>query len=180
MKPPSGRRALIVLPATIAGILATVSYYPDTPSRALPLIAGILLVSNLAYPSPTWIRLCGLRRRLTPPAVTRRYRHAVSTIVREPHGPRPAGRVKALLRRWRERAYFHLSRDEHDARTQIGMSLWHAERLAYNLESPSLALDCGEHGQNAGQWDDLEAELWPDGEWVDVIDQVRRDQGWKL
>ena len=100
MKPPSGRRALIVLPATIAGTCSC----PTWPT-----------------PVPTWIRLRGLCRRLTPPAVTRRYRFAVSAIVREPDGPRPAGRVRALLRRWRERAYFHLSRDEHDARTQIGM-----------------------------------------------------------
>ena len=63
MKPPSGRRALIVLPATMAGILAAVWYYPDTPSRPLPLITGTLLVSNLAYPSPGWIRLRGLCRR---------------------------------------------------------------------------------------------------------------------
>ena len=102
----------------------------------------------------------------------------MSAAVREPRGPRPAGHVKAPLRRWHERLYFHLSRDEHDARTQIGMSLRHTERLAYNLEGPLLALDRSERGQNAAQWDDLEARLWPDGQWVGVIDEVRREQGW--
>jgi len=94
----------------------------------------------------------------------RRLRRRISQIVREPCGPRPPGGTwRAKLREWRERAYFHLSREEWDARVQIGMSLWHIERLAYRA-------------QHQEQWAELEASLWPHSEWVQEIQDRRRGQ----
>jgi hypothetical protein len=62
----------------------------------------------------------------------------------------------------RERRRYGLSMAEWDCRKKIGMSLWHTERLAYHLPNPEW-------------WDDLEDEIWPDGEWTDVIEEHWRE-----
>lgn len=146
---------------TVAAVLAVAMIVgPDDPFGAFLFTAGILCVSSAVLPSPAWSWWFLLARRMT--------RRAVSAIVREPSGPRPSGRVRARMRQWRERLYFHLSRAEWDSRVQIGMSLWHTERLAYHLPNPE-------------EWDEREAmpDLWPDGEWTGVIEEVRREEGWK-
>lgn len=164
----SDLRFRVVMGATMAGILAAVWHYPSY--GALPWIGLIILASNVALPSPAWLRvrdfcywipwaLDGKRRKPAglPPAV--------------PEDPEDAA----------QRESYGLDLAEYDARILIGMPLGHLERLAYNLEGPLLALDRSERGRNAEQWDDLEAgpDLWPDGEWAGVIEEVRREQGWK-
>lgn len=155
--PHASLRWRIVIGSTVAACFATIYWwFPDREGDGLITLGAIFVVSNIALPSATWVRLSGMTRR------------AVPAIVREPRGPRPSGRVRARLRQWHERLYFHLSRAEWDSRVQIGMSLWHTERLAYHLPNPE-------------EWDEREVQpdLWPDGEWTGVIEEVRREEGWK-
>jgi hypothetical protein len=95
------------------------------------------------------------------PPVKRLTRAAISAIVREPHGPRPSGPLRARLRGWHERAYFHLSRAEWDARVKLGVSLWHPDHVAAGPVPPEL--------QRLEWW------LWPCGEWTDVIEEHWRE-----
>lgn len=166
----SDLRFRVVMGATMAGILAAVWHYPSY--GALPWIGLIILASNVALPSPAWLRVrdfcCWIPWAL---ADKRREPAAVTNTPATPEDPEDA----ALRKR------YELDLAEYDTRIQIGMPVGHPERLAYNLEGPTLALDRSERGRNAEQWDDLEAgpDLWPDGEWAGVIEEVRREQGWK-
>lgn len=139
---------------------------PRYPFAAALFTAGILAASSALLPAPAWSWWLRAAGHMIPRRVKRACRVAVPVIVREPKGPRRAERTKRARRReWHERLYFGLSRAEWDSRVQIGMSLWHTERLAYDLP-------------NAEEWDDLEVWIWPDG-WVHVIEEFRREQGWR-
>jgi hypothetical protein len=165
MKPGSSRRLLAVMAPTVAAVLAVALIVgTQYPFAALLFIAGILAVSSAALPAPAWSLWMQVASRMV-----RARRH------QEPPAPAEDPDDRA------QRERFHLDPAEYDARIQIGMPLGHLERLAYNLEGPLLALDRSERGRNAGQWNDLEAgpDLWPGGEWVHVIEEVRREEGWK-
>jgi hypothetical protein len=77
-------------------------------------------------------------------------------------GPAP---LRQRWKGWRERRRYGLSLAEWDSRKQIGMPLDHTERLAYDLDDPDM-------------WDDLEAEIWPEG-WIHIIEEHRREQEWR-
>ena len=141
---------------------------PAHPYWALAVTAAILAVSNVASPSPAWLRFTDFCRWI-PWALDSRLRKPAAAAF--PEDPGDAAQRKS----------YHLDLAEYDARILIGMPLGHLERLAYNLEGPLLALDRSMRGRNAEQWDDLESCrcLWPDGEWTGVIEEVRREQGWK-
>ena len=161
--PVTTRRLAAVMAPTVAACIATaLTLGPRYPFQALLCIAGILVVSSAALPAPAWSWWLRVASRMIPCRWKRTFRFTVSAIVGQPYGPRPAGRVKARIREWHERAYFHLSRAEWDARVQIGMSLWHTERLAYRLPSPE-------------RWDALEDSIWPDGAWIAVIEEFWRE-----
>lgn len=167
MKPPSDRRRITVLLATLAAIVgADLALGAAHPYWALAVTAAILAVSSMAYPSPMWLRFRDFCRWI-PWALDGKRRKPAATAI--PEDPDDAA----------QRQSYGLDLAEYDARILIGMPLGHLERLAYNLEGPTLALDRSERGRNAGQWDEREAQIWPDGEWTGVIEEVRREQGWK-
>lgn len=172
MKRTGNRRPVIVLVATMTAILGVVWRYPDSPACALLWIGAVLAVSSVAYPSPMWLRVRDFCCWIPWALADKRHKPAaVTDTPATPEDPEDA----ALRKR------YELDLAEYDTRIQIGMPVGHPERLAYNLEGPTLALDRSERGRNAEQWDDLEAgpDLWPDGEWAGVIEEVRREQGWK-
>lgn len=164
MKPVSSRRAATVTAADVAACAITALAL--CPGHLVLTLGGLVAVNAAAaviLPAPGVARAGRLAGRMIPRRVKRRLRTTVSLIVREPKGPRPAeGTKRARIRGWRERTYFHLSRAEWDSRVQIGMSLWHRERLAYRLPYPE-------------QWDDLEGQIWPEGEWTAVIEEFWRE-----
>lgn len=166
MKSVSSRRAAAVLAADIAA--SAITAMALTRSHPLPAFEVTLGINALAYlvlPGPGAAGAARLAARMIPRRAKRAFRATVSAIVREPEGPRPAeGTRKARRREWRERLYFGLSRAEWDSRIQIGMSLWHTERLAYHLPNP-------------GQWDEWEERTWPHGEWVGEIEAYWRETG---
>lgn len=167
-RPVTTRRLIAVMAPTIAACIAVaLAFGADYPFAALLFTAGILCVSSAALPSPAWSWWLRLARRMIPRRVKRCARITVSAIIGQPYGDRPApGTGAAKRREWHERAYFHLSRAEWDSRIQIGMSLWHTERLAYCLPDPE-------------RWDELEDRIWPDGSWTAVIEQFWRETEWR-
>lgn len=160
------RLVAVMAPTGAVCIAAALTVGPRYPLAAMLFTAGFLVLSSAALPAPAWIWWFRLAGRVTPRRVKRLTRMAVSMAVREPRGPRPAGSVRWRLRAWHERAYFHLSAAEWDARVQIGMSLWHSERLAYRLPDPE-------------RWDELEDATWPDGSWTAVIEEHWRENEWR-
>lgn len=152
-------RFTIVMLAMMAAIVGVALAFADSrPLLALGLTVVICIISSAVLPSATWVRFTDFCRR------------AFRKVTRREHAPGGPVRVTRA----------GLDEAEYDARIQIGMPLRHLERLAYNLEGPLLALDRSVRDRNAEQWDELEAgpDLWPGGEWVDVIEDVRREQGW--
>lgn len=158
MKPATGHRRWIVMGALMAAIAGTDLVIGAThPYRALAVTVAALALSNVALPSAAWLRVRDFCYWI-PWALADKRRKPASPPPAVPEDPEDAA----------QREHYGLDLAEYDARIKIGMPLGHLERLAYNLPNPE-------------EWDEREAgpDLWPDGEWVDVIEEVRRERGWK-
>jgi hypothetical protein len=161
-QPVTTRRLLIVMAPTVAACTATALFLgPGYPFAALLFTAGILCMSSAALPAPAWSWWLRAAGRMIPRRVKRWARFSVSWILGEPYGPRPERGAAALRRQWHERLYFHLGKAEWDSRVKLGVSLWHRERVAIGAVPPGL--------QRLEDW------LWPECEWMDVVEDVWRE-----